>query len=284
MRDLLVHVSRYDRWSNSLHYAGRLGAVLKAAVTALYCVGPEPPTAAGAPDADTVPDAGPAAPPLPPDPQLADPVAAARAMVEPFRCFMGSLGVPHSDWLVHAGSPVPVLAHLGQWHDVLVVGAGGLSGPHPAADLARTLLVAHLTCLVVPEAWTQPRPPACIAVAWDGSLSALHALHAALPLLERAERVVLLLGGTGEAAAPAPRLPAFDLDRYCARHELQVERVRLVPPTGQTGAMLLGSALVAGAEMLVLGATGSTRMSERRFGDVDRQVLDGSPIPLLLRH
>lgn len=281
MRDLLVHVSRYDRWSNSLQYAGRLGGWLKAAVTAVCCLdsageAAHSPGSRQGPGADA--DRG--------TEPTADPSAAARGMAEPFACFMASLGVPHSDWIVHEGSPVPVLAHLGHWHDLLVLGADGVSGPHPHSDLARTLLVSQLTCLVVPEAWTSTKPANCIAVAWDGTVSAVRALHAAVPLLEGASRVVLLMDAPGEAHSLEPHMPPFDLDRFCQRHELRFERIEVTDggSAHAGGARLLGTALVAGAEMLVLGASGRTRMSERLLDEADSEVLLNSPIPLLLRH
>lgn len=271
MRDLLVHVSRYDDWSNSLRYAGLLAATLKASVTGLHCVESmsSPVVRSTGASVETNADGV---------------IEAAWAMEESFRCYMGSLGVRHSDWVVHDGGVIQALAHMGQWHDLVVLGSGGITLRHPQAALARTLLVSRLTCLVVPETWASPGHPACIAVAWDGSISALRALHAALPLLVHAGRVVLLMGGRHDSVHSASQQPAFDLDRYCERHDLDIDRVRLDPPEAQTGASLLEAALAANAELLVLGASGRTQMSQRLFGGVNQHVLQHSQIPLLLRH
>lgn len=271
MRDVLVHVTRFDAWSNSLRYAGQLAGLLKASLSGLYCV--EPKASAIGTSADGMATAG------VPGPDTA--IESARAAEEPFRCYVASLGVKHSAWVVHSGSAASALPHLAHWHDLVVLGADA-SAPHMEPVLSELLIDSRLPCLIVPEAWTSPLRPARIAVAWDGSITALRALHAAIPLLERARHVVLLMGGAH--LRPTPQLPPFELDHYCERHDLNVERVPLDPPDRQTGATLLSAALAANVELLVMGAYGHARVSERLFGGVTRHMLQHSGIPLLLRH
>lgn len=273
MRDVLVHVTRFDAWSNSLRYAGQLAGLLKASLSGLYCMEPKAPAIGSS--AEGMATAG--------VPGPDSDIESARAADASFGCYVASLGVKHSTWMVHPGSAAKALPHLAHWHDLVVLGADA-SAPHMEPVLSELLLDARLPCLVVPEAWTSRLRPARIAVAWDGSIPALRALHAAIPLLERAHRVVLLIGGAHGPLSLAPHLPTFDLDRYCERHDLNVERVALDPPERQTGATLLSAALAANVELLVMGAYGHARASERLFGGVTRSMLQHSGIPLLLRH
>ena len=298
MHDVLVRVTRSDTWSNSLRYGAQLASLLKASLTALDCVDhipvpvdPEPVdlepfdlepfdsmapgTEVGGPGVDAGASAG-------------STIDAAGKAADAFECYAASLGVKHSTWVVHDGNAGAAMAHMALWHDLLVMGPEAIASPRAEATLAHLVLVAQLPCLLVPDAWTSALRPVAIAVAWNGSAAAVRALHAAIPLLERAGRVALLDGGVLTMPGMASRLPPFDLDGYCQRHDLRVERV----PIGRTGVRagmwsgrsLLDAALAAKAELLVVGARGRTRMSERLFDGVTQHLVRNCPVPLLLRH
>jgi nucleotide-binding universal stress UspA family protein len=274
MRDILVHATRYDEWSNSTRYAARLAALMKGALTGLWCV---PPT-----DAVVAGDVGAmvAIAATRPNPQL----EAAAAVEENFHNWASSLGVAHSDWLVCEADAADALRHAGQWHDLLVLGAGKDArwGSEPA--LAEILVSTHMPCLIVPEGREQSPRLECVAVAWNASVAALRALHSALPLLMRAGRIVVLAGGKGAVPGAPSFMPGFDLDRYWQRHGLVAEKIVLEPMVGAAGPALMEAALAANADLLVLGAFGRTRLSEWMLGGVSRHMLEHSAIPLLMRH
>lgn len=272
MRDICVHSQRFDPWSHSTEFAARLAAMLKAALTGVWCAEPTPAVVAG--------DAGGLVAAVAPAPDLG--LERALACRDLFQAWTTSLGVPWSEWVACEAHPVDALRHVGQWHDLLVLGAGGGAPWGTESALAEILMASHRPCLVVPESRLQAPRLDRIALAWDGSAPALRALHAALPLLVRSGRLVVLSGGQ-PTRAPA-RLPPFDLDAYCERHQLRVERVRFAPPTGSTGGALLSAAMAANVDLLVLGAFGHSRVREWVLGGVSRHVLGHSPIPLLMRH
>lgn len=274
MRDILVHSTRYDAWSNSTQYAAQLAARLKASLTGVWC---HPPT-----DAVVAGDVGAmvALAAAAPNPALE---AAAKAATS-FRNWASSLGVAHSDWLVCEADASVALRQIGHWHDLIVLGAGQDQpwGSEPA--LAEILVTSQLPCLIVPESRLAAPRFDRIAVAWNGSTAALRAMHAALPLLAQAGHVVVLVGGKSGLPPIQSRLANFDLDRYCERHGLAVERVRLNPSEDRTGATLLHAALTVNTDLLVMGAFGRTRLSEWILGGVSRHMLGHSPIPMLMRH
>ena len=196
------------------------------------------------------------------------------------------MGVIHSAWVVHEGDPIRGLAHLGHWHDLLVVGRG-VDSPWESDDAFADILVmtSRLPCLVVAGAPDlTPLRPMRIAVAWDGSLPAIRALHAAVQLLEKAREVILLIGAHADPQLLPPDLPEFDLDGYCERHGLNVQRIQLDPDQDATGAILRAAAVQNKAELLVMGAFGHVRVHERQFGGVTPHLLRDCPIPVLLRH
>lgn len=271
MRDILVQVTQTDPWDNAVRYASLLAASLHASLTGLYC---------REPGAAAIVATGPSAIASAPAPERA--FEAAWAPDEAFQCHVASFGVKHGAWMVHEGNALPALAHASQWHDLLVLGCEGVKSSHPEVALARLELVSKVPCLLVPEACTSVLRPACVAVAWDGSLSSVRALHTAIPLLERAGRVVLLTGGRRGPVFVEPGLPSFDLDRYCKCHDLRAEHVAL--DEDWTGENLGRAALSARADMLVMAAHGHMQMSTRLFDDDTQYLIRHCPLPLLLRH
>jgi nucleotide-binding universal stress UspA family protein len=257
MRDIVVHSMQFNPWSHATEFAARLASMLKAALTGLSCIDPAAPRATHA---------------------LEESVACR----DLFRSWSASLGVGRSDWIACEASPAEALQHVGAWHDLLVLGAGGDSPWGSESALAAILVSSQRPCLIVPESRLQGPRLDRIALAWDGSVSALRALHASLPLLVRSGKVVVLVGG--EQVRQSRSLPLFDLSRYCERHELHIERVRFAPAVGPTGGALLSAAMAENVDLLVLGGFGHSRLREWALGGVSRHVLAHSPIPLLMRH
>lgn len=151
-------------------------------------------------------------------------------------------------------------------------------GPQGVAQL---VLTSALPCIVVPQAACQREAHhACIAVAWNGSIEAIGALHGALPLLQAAQRVVVLSGTQHPAAAGLMR---FDLDTWAEQHGVGIEYLML--DSGEdAGPALLDAAQEVAADLLVAGAYGRSRLAEWVLGGVTRHLLRHSTLPLLLRH
>lgn len=205
----------------------------------------------------------------------------ARAAGPAFEAWAGSLGAIRAHWLVAPGQVGEVLRYVGNWHDLLVLARdpGDAWGTLPA--LAALILGCDLPCVLVPGGGAEPRGD-CIAVAWNGSVEAIRALHGALPLLQRARRIVLLAGHRRTVLPPVP-LPAFDLESWCRQHGLEVE-FEVLDESADRGAPILEAARAARADLLVLGAYGRSRFSERVLGGVTRYMLEHADLPLLLRH
>ncbi len=153
-----------------------------------------------------------------------------------------------------AGQPADALAQAALFADLVVF-------PHGASEGAlRPAFLRLLTQSEKPVLLAGRSAPSAarIAIAWDGSLPAARALTASVALLEKAKTVELLAIGepTGIAAADA-------ID-YLALHGVEVQlrtQPRAPVPIGET---LLAAA--KGADLLVLGAYGHSRLVERIFG------------------
>jgi len=136
--------------------------------------------------------------------------------------------------------------------------------------------------VVPPDYQDQPLPGIAIA-GWDGSLQAIAALTSALPLLERAGSVRLVLVNPHELTQLHGEEPGADMALYLARHGVPVEVV--VERTRATvGDALMGIARDAGAGLMVTGAYGHSRYREWMLGGVTRELLERAHVPLLLAH
>jgi nucleotide-binding universal stress UspA family protein len=125
-----------------------------------------------------------------------------------------------------------------------------------------------------------------IAVAWNGTPEAAHALGAAMPLLMQADVVSILshhpgsnghVGGTDETDVQG-------LLAYLGWHGIAA-RVASPPAGGQhVGEALVAGAVAASADLLVMGAYGHSRLREMVFGGATRHVVDDGTLPTLLMH
>jgi nucleotide-binding universal stress UspA family protein len=187
-------------------------------------------------------------------------------------------------WREITGAAEVVLPFEGRLCDLLV-----FAGIHAAGSAHRrrlfevALLHATRPLLLVPEQAPDTIGPQAIgkvvALAWNGSAEAARAVAGALPLLRNAEQVHVLT-----AASTRTEVERADgLVRYLAWHGVSCERQAMYPTT-QVGAALLGKAQELGADLLVMGGYGRSRVSELVFGGVTRTVLGQYGLPILLAH
>jgi nucleotide-binding universal stress UspA family protein len=120
-----------------------------------------------------------------------------------------------------------------------------------------------------------------IVVAWDGSSGSVRAINSALALIEKADQVTVLNVDSGlheQTAATLARLTER-LRRHCPRtHARQIE----LQTSRSIGDALQSEALKLGGDLIVAGAFGHSRMTERLFGGVTRDLLERTSLPLLL--
>ena len=137
--------------------------------------------------------------------------------------------------------------------------------------------------LVIPPGWHDHPLPGTAVVGWDGSMQAIRAISAALPLLRSADAVRLALINPDAMAELHGEEPGADMALHLARHGVKVDVVVEHTRTG-VGEALLQVAHAAGAGLLVTGAFGHSRYREFVLGGVTRSLLARSDIPLLLAH
>ncbi|MEI7037415.1 universal stress protein [Fulvimonas yonginensis] len=201
-----------------------------------------------------------------------------------FRGFAREKGVLHASWVVARSGLARVLRELGVWNSLAVLERDLVEEEAMAEVLGEALLTCRLPSLVLPPGWDRPAHFSRVLVAWDGSTEATRAIHAALPFLQEARRVVLLDGGhrhVQEGEAYAPRFEPF---LYLARHEIEPDPMCVGIPAHVAGASLLKKAEQVGADLVVMGAFGHSRLRERVLGGATRHVLCHARMPIFLQH
>lgn len=161
--------------------------------------------------------------------------------------------------------------------------------PDPALPVRVRGLPEHVVLhgarpvLIVPDTYRGEPIANTAVVGWDGSMQAIRAIEGALPLLQRAESVKLALINPDELSELHGEEPGADMALYLARQGVQVD-VIVERTRSTTGDALMAMARSCGAGLLAVGAYGHSRYREWVLGGVTREVLERSPVPLLLAH
>jgi nucleotide-binding universal stress UspA family protein len=131
-------------------------------------------------------------------------------------------------------------------------------------------------------------PPRCpvsrvrrILVGWNAGREATRAVAGAMPLLTRAEAVEVVVVD-GNRAAGHGEEPGADIARHLVRHGVRVDVCALPSGSENVGHVLLSRAARSGADLIVMGAYGHSRLSEWVFGGVTRTALLEATVPLLM--
>ncbi|MBP2303273.1 universal stress protein [Azospirillum picis] len=119
-----------------------------------------------------------------------------------------------------------------------------------------------------------------VAVAWNGKVEATRAVAAALPFLRSADRAHVLTAETSATDAAAGRRMAD----YLAWQGVNPELTILHPGSEPVGETVTKKAAELGADLLVMGGYGHSRVREMILGGVTRYVLNHAGLPVLMAH
>jgi nucleotide-binding universal stress UspA family protein len=191
---------------------------------------------------------------------------------------------PLSEWRAEVGDPVEIARRLARHADLAVVSQGpedgydALSGARPE-DL---LFGSGRPVLVVPRYGRFDSIGEHVLIAWNGSPEAARAVHDAFPFLDRAAKITIL------TVNPGSELPEKwseeEIARHLARHGFEITINRESSNELDAGDLLLNFAADNGADLLVMGGYGHSRLREFVFGGATRAILDSATLPVLMSH
>jgi nucleotide-binding universal stress UspA family protein len=201
-----------------------------------------------------------------------------------FRRFARQHGVPRAAWVTARSGLARTLRQLGAWHDLAVLERDMLEDDLLIGLLGEALLACRLPVLILPPKWHRTPTFPHVLVGWDGSLEASRAIHAALPFLCEAEKVILLDGGRRNASEQGAYAPPFEPFLFLARHQVEANLSCVELGPGEAGAGLLARCASTRADLLVMGAFGHAGLRERMLGGATRYVLRHAQVPVFLVH
>jgi nucleotide-binding universal stress UspA family protein len=187
------------------------------------------------------------------------------------------------EWRPVLDFPVDALAREARSADLIVIGrTNGAGDVYSALETSSAILKIGRPTLIVPVGVTALAAEH-IVVGWKDSREARRAVQDSLPFLHEASRVTIVeICGTGEEETAGGHID--DVARYLGRHRINAGPRVILHRQGAVATQLIRLAQDEGADLLVTGAYGHSRLGEWIFGGVTRDLLAGSPICCLMSH
>ena len=188
-----------------------------------------------------------------------------------------------TEWRSTLDFPAETLAREARAADIIVIGRNrGRGDVYNTFEPASAILRAGRPILVVPDDVSQLRGEH-VVIGWKDVREARRAVLDALPFLHKAERVTVAeICDAGEEKAAQRNLD--DVIRFLARHGIKGDSEIVLRHSGSGADRLIRLALEEGADLVVTGAYGHSRLGEWMFGGVTRELLASSPICCLMSH
>jgi nucleotide-binding universal stress UspA family protein len=198
-----------------------------------------------------------------------------------------------SEWRLVEGAPGAELALHARYCDVAIVGQEQPEAGSDFFSLTEALAFGSgRPVITVPYAGAFKTIGERVLVAWDATREATRALHDAMPILAGASEVVVYRVNPPERG----HIPGADIAAHLAQHGVKAEAHQTVSriPADETavigrrsigvGDLLLSAASDFGADLLVMGAYGHSRIRELVLGGTTRYILQHMTIPVLMSH
>jgi nucleotide-binding universal stress UspA family protein len=190
------------------------------------------------------------------------------------------------EWRLVEGMAAETVTLHSRYADLTILGQASPEEeePHAAEIIEEVLFGAGRPALIIPYAGEFERVGRTVLIGWDAGREATRALHDALPLIAQAEQATVLavnprrgIGGHGD-------LPAADIALHLARHGVKVTASHAVSDEVAPGDVLLNTAADMGADLLVIGGYGHSRLREMLVGGVTRTLLQRMTLPVMMSH
>ncbi|QIG48368.1 universal stress protein [Nordella sp. HKS 07] len=169
--------------------------------------------------------------------------------------------------------------------DLVIVGySSSVSSRALGADFSERLVIGSgRPTLVVPRDGHRGFAHDRILVGWNGSREAARAIFDGVPLLQRADEVLVAIVGTELEHRLRAETRREGLVRTLLRHGVHARAIDL-DSSREAGKVLLERAETRDVGLIVMGAYGHARLREFILGGATRSVLKGMRCPVLFSH
>jgi nucleotide-binding universal stress UspA family protein len=173
-----------------------------------------------------------------------------------------------------------------RYADLAIVGQSDpdYQGPGSLPSAEDVLLDSGRPVLIVPYVGRFADVGQRVLVGWNASREAARAVNDALPLLARAASVTVLSVNPVVGFTRHGELPGADIGVHLARHGITVTVETAQVSALDASDVLLNRAADLGADLIVAGGYGRSRMRELVLGGVTRDLLRRMTVPVLMAH
>ncbi len=190
-----------------------------------------------------------------------------------------------AEWRCAEGQLTEKLGESARYADLVILGQHNPDTDDANQGLAdRLVLEVGRPCLVIPYIGTQESLGRRVLVAWNARREAVRAVNDALPMLQAADRVVVLAVNPSYGEAGEGDIPSADICHHLTRHGVKAEAETTVAKEIDVGSLLLSHAATMGADMIVMGAYGHSRLREMVLGGVSRAMFQSMTVPVFMSH
>jgi nucleotide-binding universal stress UspA family protein len=186
---------------------------------------------------------------------------------------------PTARWLRQIGDEAYWVREYGRATDLIVIGRPS-DDQGISIDTTEAVLVGTGRPVLIVPATPLAALPETILIAWKAAPEAARAVTAAMPLLEKAKRILVVTVAEEEGLSDEE---GARLATSLAWHGLNASTRHLRPDRLGAADTLLAAAAEEGA-LVVMGAYGHSRLREWIFGGFTEHVLRGAAVPVLMMH
>lgn len=182
-----------------------------------------------------------------------------------------------------AGALSSVAGQRARYADLLIAAPplGPRGGSEAEAIVEAALFDGHIPVLIVPNGAPLSLKALDVLIGWNDGDEALAAVRAALPILQSARSVRLVVIDP----------PVYGMDRsdpggalaqMLARHGVQADIAVLAKSSESVAEVLLRQAGEQAANLIVMGAYGHSRLRETILGGATRDMLQKAKVPVFM--
>jgi nucleotide-binding universal stress UspA family protein len=192
------------------------------------------------------------------------------------------------EWRAPAGDPMRALVMHGRCSDLVVLGQP--DHEDPLASFAGDLVTEALfglgrPILMVPYTGTQATLGKRVLIATDGGREAARAIADAMPMIERAAQVRMLVGAPEDSSeSPGFTEVGTRFSGWLRDHGVEPMIERYDMDSGDKGEWLLSRAADYASDLIVMGGYGHARVREMVLGGMTRTILRSMTVPVLMSH
>jgi len=209
---------------------------------------------------------------------------AANAAVGRFEAATKTAGVSAETRVLDAtlGGAAALFGQIARRFDVAVVGQA--QREHGASDelmIEGALFESGRPVVVVPYIQKQGLTLDRVLACWDGGRMSARAIADAMPFLERAKAVDIVIV-TEERKND--EITGANMTEHLARHGVTANVKRIARGDLAIADVILDYAADSGADFMVMGGYGHSRLREFILGGVTRGILGSMTVPVLMSH